>query len=177
VTAAPSLRVIGTVHTRHTALDDTPIQSSLNPDDGGTIELDSRYRDALDGLEEFTHAWRLTWLAPVDAVPAEPQLKQVPFLLKRRPRELGILATRGPRRPNPIGLSLVRLIAIDDTTIRFAGVDVLDGTALLDIKPYVERFDRPATPVRCGWFDSVVFDGHITPSSLEPTDGASNSAE
>jgi tRNA (adenine37-N6)-methyltransferase len=173
----PSLRIIGSIHTPRTALGDTPVQAALNTDDEGTIELDPRYRDALDGLDEFTHAWLLTWLAPIDAVPPEPALKQVPFLLQRRPRELGILATRGSRRPNPIGLSLVRLVAIGGTNIRFAGVDMLTGTALLDIKPYVERLDHPAGPVRCGWFDTVIFDDKLTPNSLRAADGEPNSGE
>jgi tRNA (adenine37-N6)-methyltransferase len=167
----PALRVIGTICTPYTVLADTPVQAALNARRGGTIRLDQRYADALDGLEEFTHAWLITWLASGEDV-TEPALKQVPFLLKRQPRELGILATRGPRRPNPIGLSLVPILAIDGAIIHFTGVDMLDGTALLDIKPYVDRFDRPTTNVRCGWFDSVTFDGNITPASLEPTDGS-----
>src|SRR5262249_39835150 len=162
-----TLRFIGTIRTRHTDPTHTPVQSSLNKSDEGTIELDPRYSDALDGLAEFTHAWLLTWLAATDGDPPVPALRQVPFLLRRRPRELGILATRGPRRPNPIGLSLVRLVAIEGATIRFTGVDMVDGTPLLDLKPYVDRLDRPAEPVRGGWFDSVPFDGPVTPAELE----------
>jgi tRNA-Thr(GGU) m(6)t(6)A37 methyltransferase TsaA len=161
-----SLRVIGTIRTRHTASEHTPVQAALNPDDVGTIELDPRYVAALDGLDEFTHAWLVTWLAPLDQQPPEPALRQVPFLLRRRPRELGILATRGPRRPNPIGLSLVRLLAVDTTEIRFAGVDMLDGTPLIDLKPFVARFDQPSGDVRCGWFDTITFDDNITPARL-----------
>jgi tRNA (adenine37-N6)-methyltransferase len=71
-----------------------------------------------------------TWLAPPAEEWPEPALRQVPFLLRAQPRELGILATRGPRRPNPLGLSLVRIVAIEGTTIRFAGVDMVDGTPL-----------------------------------------------
>ena len=166
------LRVIGTIHTRHREFELTPVQSSLSPSDEGTIELDPRYCDALDGLDEFTHAWLVTWLGPLDDEQPEPALRQVPFLLRRRPRELGILATRGPRRPTPLGLSLVRLIAIDASTIRFAGVDMVDGTPLVDLKPYVARFDEPTGAVRCGWFETVTFDDHVTPASLAPSDKA-----
>jgi tRNA (adenine37-N6)-methyltransferase len=63
---------------------------------------------------------------------------------------MGILATRGPRRINPIGLSLVRLLGVDGASVRFAGVDFVDGTPVLDVKPYVARFDRPPGDVRCG---------------------------
>lgn len=164
----PRLRVIGRVRSRHTALEHTPVQAALNPDEEGSIELDPRYVEALDGLVEFSHLWLLTWLGPLDGEAPEPELRVVPFLLRRNPREMGLLATRGPRRPNPIGLSLVRLLRIDGATIRFAGVDVVDGTPVLDIKPYVSRLDQPADHVRSGWFDTVIFDGAITPASLQP---------
>src|SRR5262245_11441067 len=163
----PQLRVIGTIHTRHTELQDTPVQAALNPSDVGTIEIEPRYAPALDGLDEFSHLWLLTWLGPLEAEVPEPALRAVPFLLRSQPRELGILATRGPRRLNPIGLSLVRLVAIDGTTIHFAGVDMIDGTRVIDIKPYVDAFDRPATePVRCGRFDSSALPEGATPGQL-----------
>jgi tRNA-Thr(GGU) m(6)t(6)A37 methyltransferase TsaA len=139
----------------------------LNPDDEGTIDLDPRYVNALDGLSEFSHLWLLTWLAD-EGTPKEPELRQVPFLLRRTPRLIGILATRGPKRPTPIGLSLVRLVAIEEATVRFRGVDMLDGTPLLDIKPYVSRLDLPVGDVRCGWFDTVTFGEGSTPASLQP---------
>lgn len=94
----------------------------------------------------------------------------MPLLLRRRPREVGIFATRGPRRPNPIGLSNVRLLRVDGPTVHFAGVDMVDGTPLLDLKPYVAHVDQPAGPVRSGWFDTVTFDGRITPASLLPAE-------
>jgi tRNA-Thr(GGU) m(6)t(6)A37 methyltransferase TsaA len=161
------LRVIGTIRTPYVTLDDTPVQAGLNPNDEGTIELDPRYAEGLHGLKEFTHAWLLTWLAPVDAEPPEPRLCQVPFLLRSKPRELGIFAMRGPRRPNPIGLSLVRLLEVDGATVRFAGVDMIDGTALLDLKPFAEQLDIPNGAIRSGWFDSVTFGEAITPAQLE----------
>ena len=62
----------------------------------------------------------------------------------------GLFATRAPRRPNPIGLSVVRLLAVEGTTLHVEGIDVLDGTPLLDLKPYVPHFDQPEG-VRTGW--------------------------
>ena len=158
--------VIGVVRTSRRSRDDTPVQAALNPDDEGTIELDARYADALDGLADFSHVWLVTWLAALDGEPELPALKQVPLLLQRTPRELGIFATRGPRRPSPIGLSLVRLIGVDGTTVRFGGVDLVDGTPLLDLKPYVARFDQPQGPVRSGWFDELEVGTDITPAAL-----------
>jgi tRNA (Thr-GGU) A37 N-methylase len=66
--------------------------------------------------------------------------------------ERGLFATRAPRRPNPIGLSVVRLIGIDAATLTVQGIDVLDGTPLLDIKPWVPAFDSP-TEARVGWME------------------------
>jgi tRNA (adenine37-N6)-methyltransferase len=167
----PRLRVIGTIRTGYPEAEHTPVQASLNPEERGRIEVDGRYADALDGLEEFSHAWLLTWLGGAEESPAVPGLRQVPFLLRRRPRLLGIFATRGPRRPSPIGLSLVRLVGVDGTTIRFAGVDMVDGTPLLDLKPYVDRFDHPTEDVRCGWFETVSFDRRVTPAELDDPTG------
>jgi len=66
--------------------------------------------------------------------------------------EHGIFATRAPKRPNPIGLSVVRLVARDGASLEIEDVDILDGTPLLDLKPYVPQFDA-AENVRIGWFD------------------------
>jgi tRNA (Thr-GGU) A37 N-methylase len=88
--------------------------------------------------------------------------------LRRRPREIGILATRGPRRINPIGLSLVRVLEVGRTTGSFAGVDLVDGTPVVDIRPFVARFDQPDGDIRCGRFDTVELDDGATPASLDP---------
>jgi tRNA (Thr-GGU) A37 N-methylase len=61
---------------------------------------------------------------------------------------------------------LVRLVDIEGTVIRFAGVDLLDGTPVIDIKPYVTRLDRPPVEPACGWFDTVTFEDGVTPASL-----------
>lgn len=78
-------------------------------------------------------------------------LKVTPFLDKT-PR--GLFATRAPKRPNPLGLSIVRLLGIDDCILHIENVDILDGTPLLDIKPFVPDFDTPAN-VRAGWLEST----------------------
>ena len=102
-----AVRTIGVIRTNHTTFDDTPVQASLNSDEVGVVELDPRYVDATDGLAGFSHAWLVTWLGPADGSEAAlPDLRQVPFLLQRSGQQVGILAMRGPRRPNPIGLSL-----------------------------------------------------------------------
>jgi tRNA-Thr(GGU) m(6)t(6)A37 methyltransferase TsaA len=158
---------IGVVRSRFIAPGATPVQSALSPADEAVVEIDPRYTDALDGLTEFSHVWLLCWLDRIER-DDDPPLRQVPFLLRRTPRPIGVLATRGPRRINPLGLSLVRLISVEGATLRFAGVDVLDGTPVVDVKPYVARFDAPAGEVRCGWFDTIDIADGSTPDSLTP---------
>ena len=162
---AVPLPVIGMVRTGHAELATTPIQAGLNRAERGTVEIAEAYRDGLDGLQDFGYAWLLTWLHQPDR-PTGPAMRQVPFLLRREGRAMGMFATRTPRRVNPIGLSLVALLEVSGATVRFAGVDLLDGTPVLDIKPYVTRFDRPPGEPRCGWFDQVAMRDGSTPAQL-----------
>ena len=170
---AVPLPVIGVVRTGHHELGTTPIQGGLNRTEHGTLEVAGPYRDGLDGLAGFGYAWLLTWLhrpdrpvTPAGTSGGRPAMRQVPFLLRRQGRALGMFATRTPRRVNPIGLSLVELLDVTGGTVRFAGVDLLDGTPVLDIKPYVTRFDRPPREPRCGWFDQVEMRDGSTPAQL-----------
>jgi tRNA (adenine37-N6)-methyltransferase len=164
---AISLRPIGVIHTRYTSFDDVPVQAALNGDEEGVIDVDPRYAEGLDDLADFSHAWLLTWLGPTDGTARpEPSLRQVPFLLAATQRHVGIFAMRGPRRPNPIGLSLVRIVGVDSRQVSFAGVDVIDGTPLLDLKPYFSDADSPTGDLRCGWYESVDLGGPITPREL-----------
>ncbi|HTA11258.1 MAG TPA: tRNA (N6-threonylcarbamoyladenosine(37)-N6)-methyltransferase TrmO [Streptosporangiaceae bacterium] len=163
-----ALPVIGVVRTSHHELETTPIQARLNRAEHGTIEIAERYRDGLDGLAGFDYAWLLTWLDRPRDPGGEAPLRQVPFLLRPQQRSMGIFATRGPRRINPVGLSLVQLLEVTGRTVVFAGVDLLDGTPVIDLKPYVTRFDRPPGSPRCGWFDEVTIADGTTPGQLAP---------
>jgi tRNA (adenine37-N6)-methyltransferase len=167
------LAVVGVVRSAHNEPETTPIQAALNRAGQGTIEIAEPYRDGLAGLDGFGYAWLLTWLhrpgGPPPAGPGgHPPLRQVPYLLRGQQREMGIFATRGPRRVNPIGLSLIRLLSVSAEEVVFAGVDVLDGTPVIDLKPYVTRFDRPPGDPPCGWFDEVAIGDGSTPASLGP---------
>jgi tRNA (adenine37-N6)-methyltransferase len=161
------LHIIGVVHTGYSELEATPIQAGLNRADHGTIEIADRYQDGLDGLAEFDFAWLVTWLHKLGSG-REPSLTQVPFLLRSQQRTKGMFATRSPRRINPIGLSMIQILDVTGTVIRFAGVDLIDGTPVIDLKPYVARFDRPPGEPRCGWFDEVTINDRITPAELTP---------
>jgi len=95
------LPAIGVVRTARTELEHTPVQAAANRAEEGTIELDERFAEGLAGLAAFDYAWLLSWLDRPDRPAGE--LTQVPYLLRREGRRMGIFATRGPRRPNPIG--------------------------------------------------------------------------
>jgi len=165
----PGLRPIGRIRSQFLDPDETPVQAALATEAEGVVEIDRELIDALDGLAGFDYAWILTWLGgSADPSVGEVNLRPVPFLLSGQPRPIGLLATRGPRRINPIGLSLVRILAVEPPEVRFAGVDMVDGTLVLDIKPYVPRFDRVDGPVRYGWFEAIQIVDGSTPNSLKP---------
>ncbi len=158
--------VIGVVRSSRHELESTPIQAGLNRAEHGTIEIAEPYRDGLDGLAGFDYAWLLSWLDRPRDPAGDAPLRQVPFLLRRQQRKVGIFATRGPRRINPIGLSLVQLLKVTSEGVVFVGVDLLDGTPVVDLKPYVSRFDRPPGDPRCGWFDQLTISDGTTPGQL-----------
>jgi tRNA-Thr(GGU) m(6)t(6)A37 methyltransferase TsaA len=160
------VEVIGIVHTGRTTVESTPIQAALNQTEQGRVEVFPAYQEGLSGLEDFDYVWLLTWLDGPDMPRGPAPLTQIPFLLRPQQRSMGVFATRGPRRVNPIGLSLVRVLAVEQTVIRFTGVDLLDGTPVVDIKPYVTAFDRPEGEPRCGWFDNVPMPPAVTPEQL-----------
>lgn len=171
------LHAIGIVRTGHIALDTTPIQAALNRAEQGTIEVGDAYKGGLDGLADFAYAWMLTWLClPAPSVhesddPAlEPDMTRMPFLLRKQGRKVGLFATRSPRRINSIGLSLIEILDVTGSSVSFAGVDVIDGTPVIDIKPYVTKFDRPPGDPRCGWYDDVAIEPGLTPAQLSPPD-------
>jgi len=159
---------IGVVRSPYTVRDDTPLQSGLNRDVRAVVEVDPAYADALEGLDGFDYAWLLTWLDHEGQAP--PALRQVPSFLQREGREVGLFAMRGPRRINPVGLSLVQVVELSASTLTFAGVDLLDGTVVIDIKPYVTAFDAPPSTPRCGWFDEVDLPASATRRSLRSHD-------
>jgi tRNA-Thr(GGU) m(6)t(6)A37 methyltransferase TsaA len=140
-------RPIGFVHSPFQTASGTPIQPSRAKGIEGTVVLEDEFIEALSDLDGFSHIILICHLHR--ALPFK--LKVVPYL----DTELrGLFATRAPSRPNPIGISVVRLLAIDGPRLRIEGVDLLDGTPVLDIKPFVRDFDDEIE-VRCGWLDEV----------------------
>jgi len=130
-----------------------PRQSGLAQSEA-RIELDPQRipREALRGLEQVSHLWLVSWFHGLrEAEPFRPTVRPPRLGGSQR---LGVLATRSPHRPNPIGLSVVRLLAIDDRTLRVRGIDLLDGTPVLDIKPYLPWADVVADAT-CEWADAA----------------------
>ena len=138
---------IGTIRTPFTEIADMPVQPTGADGVAGRIELRADLVEGLCDLDGFSH---IIVLYRFHRAPA-PNLTVTPFLDKQ-PR--GLFATRAPCRPNPIGLSILKLARIDGATLFVENVDMLDGTPLLDIKPYVPAFDRPAAPIRAGWLEN-----------------------
>jgi tRNA-Thr(GGU) m(6)t(6)A37 methyltransferase TsaA len=124
-----------------------PIQPAGAAGVKGTVEVFDEYKAGLKDLEGFSHII----LVYCFHRSAGFELEVVPFL-DQEPR--GLFATRAPRRPNPIGLSTVQLERIEDGILFIRNVDIIDGTPLLDIKPYVPDFDSPAN-ARTGWLEEA----------------------
>lgn len=140
-------RPIGIVHTPFTALSDMPIQPTSAASAPGTAEIHPEFADGLLDLDGFSHVILLYHLHHVGRV----DLRVLPFL-DSEPH--GVFATRAPTRPNPIGLSIVSLLRVEGCILHLGNVDILDGTPLLDIKPYVPAFDKPVR-ARAGWLQKA----------------------
>jgi tRNA-Thr(GGU) m(6)t(6)A37 methyltransferase TsaA len=138
---------IGYVRSGHTRPETTPIQPVYSTGHRGRIEVLPAYAEGLRDLDGFSHLYLLYHFHR--AGPAK--LVVMPYL---QDVMRGVFATRAPCRPNPIGLSIVRLRECRDNVLLVDDLDVLDGTPVLDIKPYVARFDR-IEGTRDGWHDEV----------------------
>ncbi len=141
------LRPIGTIHSPWTQAKGTPIQPVHADQAVGTVEVNAEFAAGLADLEGFDRIWLVYWFH--QAPPA--RMIVTPFM---DDTSRGLFSTRAPCRPNPIGLSPVRLVNVEGCRLEVADIDVLDGTPLLDIKPYAPRFDH--LPVeRSGWLDAA----------------------
>lgn len=142
-----SYNSIGTIHTPFSEPSGTPIQPAAAQGVCGTVTVKPEYADGLHDLDGFSHIVLIYHLHKS----AGFKLSVTPFL-DTKPR--GLFATRAPGRPNAIGVSVVRLTGVEGTTLSIENVDMLDGTPLLDIKPYVpEMDDHPAD--RIGWLEGA----------------------
>ena len=139
---------IGIIHSPFKEAKGTPIQPDAAKDIEGIIEVFSDYGNGLLDLTGFSHIIILFHCHLIKGY----QLKVKPYM---DDIEHGLFATRAPARPNPIGLSVVELIKIEKERLFVKGIDVIDGTPLLDIKPYVPEFDRRET-IKIGWLENKI---------------------
>jgi len=137
------LKPIGWIQSPFKDIRDMPIQPSGADGVQGKLILLPEYVDGLADLDGFSHIYLIYIFHKIRT----NQLTVTPFLNKD-PK--GIFSTRAPTRPNPIGLSVVKLIKIEGNTLFLENIDVLDSTPVIDIKPYVPSFDQPSE-VRVGW--------------------------
>ena len=138
---------IGIIRSEHKVAKQTPIQPMYAKGCRGQAEILPQFVAGLRDLEGFSHLYLIVYFDRAE--PAKMTVK--PFL---QDVERGVFATRAPCRPNAIGLSIVELVRIEGNVLHLDGVDILDGTPLLDIKPYTAKFDRIAG-TRNGWQDEV----------------------
>ena len=139
---------IGVIHTPYDSLEGMPIQPTGARGTRGSVVLEEEYAEALADLEGFSHCYLLYHFHGSDG---DARTTVEPFL---DASERGLFSTRAPRRPNAIGLSVVQIENIDGATMKVQDVDILDGTPLLDVKPFVHAFDVPAE-TEGGWIDEA----------------------
>jgi len=173
---------IGYISTRYEQPDETPIQTLRNPGDTGRLVVLPEFVAGLEGLAEFDFAYVLTVfhrfvedeLRQPKGFPPE-RLRPIPFMLQGGAEHVGVFATRFPVRPNFLGLSLIRIRLVSDNVIEFSGVDFLNGTPVLDIKPWEQQLDLPdfssrgvtgLNDIRAGWYRRTQ-----TPAGANPLAG------
>ncbi len=148
-----NLKPIGIIHTPYNEPQGMPIQGKFEKDVIGRVEIFLEYQQGLKDIEGFSHIILIYYFYRSK----EEKLVGKPFL---EDEAHGIFAIRSPMRPNHIGFSIVKLEKVEKNTITFSEVDILDGTPLLDLKPYVSHFDSREN-VKNGWLDKHFKNGKI----------------
>jgi len=154
-----TMHPIGIIRSPYTNGTNMPIQGIFNSATEAYVELKDKYAGGgLKDLDEFSHAIILYYFHKSQREDIEGQ----PFL---EVNQHGIFAIRSPHRPNHIGLSIVKIKRIEANKVYFSQVDMLDGTPVLDIKPYVKYFDS-RNDVKCGWLDKHFKDENIPDKTI-----------
>lgn len=139
---------IGFIHSTFKETKGVPIQASAAKGTSGSVEIFQEYSEGLKDLDGFSHIILIYYFHRVKKV----SLQAKPFM---DDKEHGIFSIRGPNRPNPIGISIVRLEKIVGNILYVMDLDIIDGTPLLDIKPYVPEFDT-RKGVKIGWLEKHI---------------------
>jgi len=137
---------IGVIHSPFKDVQGTPIQAVAAKGVGGTVEIEAEYQRGLKDLEGFSHIVLLYHFHHSQGYTLEVK----PFMDDHM---RGVFATRAPRRPNPIGTSVVKLVRVRACTVFIEDIDIVDGTPLLDMKPFVPEFDVRKVE-RLGWLSN-----------------------
>jgi tRNA-Thr(GGU) m(6)t(6)A37 methyltransferase TsaA len=154
------MRPIGIIRSPYHNAAGTPIQTAAAPPEAvGSVEVSPEFAAGLKDLDGFERIWLIYWFDRVTT----PKLLVKPYL---DTRERGVFATRAPARPNRIGMSPVRLLRVDGNVLHIGGVDILDGTPLLDIKPYFPAFDHFEVK-RTGWYPQKPAGGAVADDRFE----------
>ena len=138
-----NIEPIGTIHTPYTSLEQMPIQPKGAKEVLGTLQIRQEYIQGLKDLDGFSHLYLIYFFHQAKRT----ELEVIPFM---DTTERGIFSTRSPLRPSHIGLSVTELVSINDNIVTIRGIDVLDGTPLLDIKPFIPQFEDIGD-VKTGW--------------------------
>jgi len=136
---------IGIIRTPHKDIRNMPIQPVAADGIIGEVEIYPQYIDGLKDLDGFSHVTLIYYFHKIESY----DLQVVPFMDTEK---RGIFACKAPKRPNAIGISTVKLISVHDNLLTVEQVDMLDGTPLLDIKPFYPRYDNREN-VRIGWLE------------------------
>jgi len=141
------LEPIGVIHSPHINIEGMPVQPTGAIDFEGTVVVDEKYTEGLKDLEGFSHIILIYQFHKVQGY----VLQLIPFM-DTKPH--GVFATRAPKRPNKIGFSIVPLKKIEKNILYFEQADMLDGTPVIDIKPFYPKYDNK-TDVKIGWLADV----------------------
>jgi tRNA (adenine37-N6)-methyltransferase len=139
----PDIKFIGIIHSPFTELQNMPIQPAGAPDTEGEVEVYGDYAEGLRDLDKFSHIYLIYYFHKAPRT----ELQVVPFMDTEK---RGVFSTRSPLRPSHIGMSIVNLISVDGNRLKIRGIDILDGTPLIDIKPFIPQFDC-IQDAKSGW--------------------------
>ena len=140
---------VGVCNSPFKELVNMPVQPRGAKDTIATIEIKKELQDALKDLDGFSHIYLIYYFHKVK----KPKLQVVPFNDKTNTKR-GVFSTRTPMHPNSLGLSIVELVEVKENIVTIKGVDIVDGTPIIDIKPYIENFDKIDIPTKSGWMQS-----------------------
>jgi tRNA-Thr(GGU) m(6)t(6)A37 methyltransferase TsaA len=141
------LRPIGVIHSPFKKSAGSPIQPRMAKGAKGSVTIHKKFSAGLKDLKGFERIWLIYLFDRA----GPPRMRVVPYMdFKKR----GLFATRAPCRPNPIGISCVRLLSVSGNMLNVSDIDALDGTPLLDIKPYVPKFDSYRVK-KWGWLEKT----------------------